>query len=659
MGHAPRSEVRRLQEPAQAQSDSPQFCLRWRVFLCLLLITGAYAVGMLLSLGVVGSFGEIYPASEPYLNIQASALADGHLELSQNVGNLAFDLAWAEGGVQQVWGLGVPGWILALSAACGLHDPLWFPSRIAFGIALLLVSWLLLLAVVRVTKARLSTVMAWDWRFSVVVVPTLAIIWFFPSFTAALKSAFRVYEEISAYGYLCAVLLGLLLGWFCAKPSGTRLVLLFLVAGASPLVRPTMGVYGIAVVLVGSWVAVKARLRGWKMACAGAAYAGMVGLLLWTNAARFGAPLEFGHSLNVSYHPGSLYSTRFGSPFETEGVLPALREIMGGLLFDGNFNYGGWFRRDVFEWQSDTLRWRDNYLPAIGWPVVGFAALGNVLAWFMVRSEDPATKLLVRVFIGYAAIATVGLAAFYLRCPVISSRYYYDFSGAIAVASATTWWCLAGWAVSRRLLTGVVASVAGAGLCLYLCDRAQTARSREVDAVSCTREAYQQLLRRTWKAGTKPSLTAHESNGVELRSGKLAGLLGIPFEGFGWSASLGGQVSVCTTHFVRNMEFLELEVEPVATEWTPAPKPEWIQAKVGLEHIDRLSIEPSTGNRLRIRFSAPRNRNYRCGIQPVFVAWVPTEQLAEEFAPWRLHRISWKQSTLPPEEQRAGPPVER
>lgn len=174
MGHAPRSEVRRLQEPAQAQSDSPQYYLRWRVFLCLLLITGAYAVGMLLSLRVVGSCGEIYPASEPYLSLQSPAFASGWLPLSDRVDNLAFDLAWVEGGVQQVWGLGVPGWILALSASGGLRDPLLFPSRIAFGIALLLVSWLLLLAVVRMTKARLSTVMAWDWRFSVVVVPTLA-----------------------------------------------------------------------------------------------------------------------------------------------------------------------------------------------------------------------------------------------------------------------------------------------------------------------------------------------------------------------------------------------------------------------------------------------------------------------------------------------------
>jgi hypothetical protein len=144
-----------------------------------------------------------------------------------------------------------------------------------------------------------------------------------------------------------------------------------------------------------------------------------------------------------------------------------------------------------------------------------------------------------------------------------------------------------------------------------------------------------------------------------LKSGKLAGLLGIPFEAFGWSPNRGGVVAVCTTHFVRDLEFLELEVEPVATEWTPAPKPEWIQAKVGLEHIDRLSIEPSTGNRRRIRFNVPRNPNYRRGIQPVFVAWVPKEKLAEEFAHWRLHRISWKQSMLQPEEQRAGPPVER
>ncbi len=635
---------------ARGGSVARMFSKRRSRFLCLLLVAGAYAVGILFSLGVVEGFGEIYPASEPYLSLQASTLASGRLALSHRIDNLAFDLAWAEGGVQQVWGFGVPGWILALSAVCGLRDPLVFPSRVGFGIALLLVSWSLLLVVVRETKAQLSAAMAWNWRFSVVVVPAVAIIWFFPSFTATLKSSFRVYEEVSAYGYLCAILLGILLAWFCVKPSGTRLLILFGIAGVTPFVRPTIGLYGVAAVLVGAWFAIRARLRTWKVACAALLYVGLTGLLLWTNAARFGSPLEFGHSLNVSYHPGSLYSTRFGSPFETEGVLPALGEIMGGLMFDEHFNYGGWFEKGVFHWQSDTLRWRDNYLPAIGWPMIGFATLGSVLGLFVVRSDNPRVKSLVVASVAYSAIAAVGLTAFYLRCPVISSRYFYDFSGAFAIASAAAWWCLSGWAMTKRFPIALIAAIAGAGMCLHLCHRAQTSRSRDVDAVSCTREAYQQVLQRTWKDGTSPSLVSYQGSSVELKSGKLEGVLGIPFESFGWSPNLGGEVSVCTTHFVRDMEFLELDVTPVSTARTSAPRPEWVRAKVGLEYLVRESIEPLVGNRLRIRFKAPGNRDYKHGIQVVFVAWVPQERLAEELAPWRLYRISWKQNTSGSEE---------
>ena len=549
--------------------------------------------------------------------------------------------------------------MVALSAVCGLRDPLWFPSRIAFGVALLIVSWAALWLLVRATKAQERGLVAWDWRFSTVVLPAVALIWFFPSFTATLKSAFRVYEEVSAYGYLSAILLGVVLAWYCVKPSGTRLGLLFTLAGLSPFVRPTMGVYGGAAVLVGAWFAIRTRLAAWKLACGATIYVGLIGLLLWTNAVRFGAPLEFGHSLNVSHHFGSLYSTRFASPYESEPLVPALREVIGGLLFDAPFNYGGWFRKGVFHWQSDTLRWRDNYLPAIGWPIIGFAALGSILALWVGQSNEAGPRSCVASLVAYSAMATVGLTAFYLRCPVISSRYYYDFSGAVAVAAATVWWCLARWAVTKRLWTGVVAAIAGAGLCGYLCHRAQVASSREVDVVSCTREGYQQLLQRTWKAKAAPLSTAPGRGAVELKSGRLDGRLGIPYEASGWSAGFGGAVSVCTIHFVRDMQFLELEVEPVATEGAPGPTPELIQAKVGLEHLDRESIEPLAGNRLRIRFSAPRNPDYRRGSQPVFVAWVPKEKLAEEFAPWRLHRISWKQSTLQPEEQSAGPPVER
>lgn len=627
------------------------------VSLGLVLVASTYAVGILLSLGVVGGFGEIYPASEPYLSLQASALVGGRLALSHRIDTLAFDLAWAEGGVQQVWGLGVPAWLLTLSVASGMRDPVFFPSRIAFGVALLIVSWTVLLLVVRATKSRFRAGMIWDWRFSGVVVPAVAIIWFFPSFTALLKSPFRVYEEVAAYGYLCAILLGILLASFCSKPAGARLLVLFLVAGVAAFVRPTIGLYGVAAVLVGTWIAIKSKLRGWKMASSAAAYVGLIGLLLWTNAARFGAPLEFGHSLNVSYHCGSLYSTRFGSPFETEGLVPALRELMGGLLFDGHFNYGTWFEKGVFHWQSDTLRWRDNYLPAIGWPMIGVAVLGNVLALLLVRSENPIIKSTVLALVAYSALAAVGLAAFYLRCPVISSRYFYDLSGGFAVAGATAWWCLSGWAATKRVPIGVIAAVAGAGICLYLCHRAQTARSREVDAVSCTREAYQQLLQRTWKAGFSPALVSPESTGVELKSGKLAGLLGIPFEAFGWSPNRGGEVAVCTTHFGRDIEFLELEVEPVGTERALAPSPEWIRVKVGFEHQIQERIESVAGNRLKILFSAPRNPDYRSGIQAVFVAWVPEERLADEMAPWRLHRISWKRSAAESGEHMPGTAV--
>jgi hypothetical protein len=58
----------------------------------------------------------LYSPSLPY-RMQTDALLPGHLDRSDKSTGIKFDMDWAEGGVQQVWGLGVPFWRLPFEVA--------------------------------------------------------------------------------------------------------------------------------------------------------------------------------------------------------------------------------------------------------------------------------------------------------------------------------------------------------------------------------------------------------------------------------------------------------------------------------------------------------------------------------------------------------------
>jgi len=598
--------------------------------------------GLMLELGTIDSFSGMYAGNAPYYNLQASALAKCELDLGRDSHLLKFDLVWINARVHQVWGLWIPAWIRTLSLITGNQDPLHFPSRLAFCVALCLVTWSILYYTATNTKKGLQGCNILDWRYWTVFVPTVTILLFFPSFTATLKSCFGVYEEASAYSYLYALLLLIVLLRFCDRSTQVRFVLLCMVAGMGAFVRPTVGFYGLAAIAVASVLAFHTGLKYSKVALGWIVFLSIIVLLLWTNSIRFGSAFEFGHGLNVSYHAGNIYSTKFDAPFANSEVFSAGQELIGSLFFDGNFNEGRWFNNDVFCLQSKTPRWRDNYLPAIGWPMIVIALLAGVISSLIARGDDTHHKYLVYASMAFSVVSIVGLTLFYLRCPLMTSRYLYDFSGALAVAGAIGMWRLLIWAVKRGQSYGLIAVLASTCMCLYLCHRAQTALCSEVSLVSCKKDVYELLLQRMLSGSTRLPGNSTNYGNVELVSGRLEGLLGIPFEGCGWLHNNGGQVRVATIHFVDNMQFLELDVTPAAYENTSSPETKHIRVKVGLEYLVQQSVRPVSGNRLRIRFHGPVNPDYGKGIQTIFVAWVSKEHISDEMAPWKLHKIRWR-----------------
>ena len=83
----------------------------WAGRFALALFSTVVALGFCLVTGLIPGWGQWYSANFAYRR-QTEAMLQGSFALDSDPRRLGYDMAWAEGGVQQVWGLGVPGWRL-------------------------------------------------------------------------------------------------------------------------------------------------------------------------------------------------------------------------------------------------------------------------------------------------------------------------------------------------------------------------------------------------------------------------------------------------------------------------------------------------------------------------------------------------------------------
>jgi hypothetical protein len=117
----------------------------------------------------------------------------------------------------------------------------------------------------------------------------------------------------------------------------------------------------------------------------------------------------------------------------------------------------------------------------------------------------------------------------------------------------------------------------------------------------------------------------------------------IQYNGEGWN-SAEGKVWSCAIFYVDSPEFLDLELAPATGSHATESSLATIQAKVGREFLKRSSITSTNGDWV-LRFEAPKQPRYQKGIQPVFLAMVPSSELGEYVippSPWILKRISWR-----------------
>lgn len=609
-----------------------------------------YALGLLVGTGLVPEWGRWYVIT-PAHRLQTEAFLRGKMALSHDPRTAVHDYCWSEGGVHQVWGLGIPLWQAPFTALAKLCGQPAFPERLALGLFMALVGW----AVLRTFLGPAPTAPTGADSREVgkpltTALGTVALLLLFPPFVNLLRSRMEVYEDVMAYVYGYGVGLLIALVALMRRPSFGRWAWLGALAGFGALIRPTLLFFGVAALIVGGitiWRAAPASDRHrlsklgdcrWWL---GPGFFLLGGLLLYgTNWQGFGSGLEFGHQLNLQDLFGSMYATRFDHPFQHEPWFSAGKELFSALFLSwGCFNDYRWYQPHIIPWQSPTVRWREFYLPAFDLSFLALVLLGwatGWVCWHRCRTAPAGptthhyeTEKEIAGIAAWSLLASVPLAVFYLRTPALASRYMLDFAPAFAGAAVAAW----NWAMSRSCRhQGKI----GLLFALVIWIGVEIARASYS-------HAYAQANSKTWGeviATTGSKRGTINLSAVSYHSGEdLEKITGLHYNGMGWSV-YDGEVRPTLILFLRDPEDLELDVERTGGGRGEA-EPKDIRAKIGREFLRRESVQATAGG-WRLHFQGPQQARYQQGIQVAFVAFGPPEGLADTHTGWRLQAVRWQ-----------------
>jgi len=598
---------------------------------------------------------------------QINALMDGRLCLSNTLSDLQHDNAWSGGGVQQVWGLGVPFLRLPfewLARACGYDAA---PDRLVLGFWIFCtVFWGYHVLIHQKIEQAGTSSNAWQNMCQHVYLQKiigLLLLIFFPALIVLLSSRMMVFEEALAYTYLYGIVEAITLLWFIRKLQLKRWLILCIMAGLGAFIRPTLFFYGVSSLVTSLLVLYEKRpyltietQKSWSQRCGFQSCSWLLGpilfilgggLLFLTNLQRFDDGFEFGHKLNVQWGDsmfGSMYSTRFGYPYEDEPIASSSKELFGMLFLPAKYNNGNWYEQNLFPGQSKTFRWRETYLRTYDMSVLGLVLCGFIAGGLTLGLRKQRVQKLffdntltysylaeVAYLTLWSFLAVVPLVYFYLWTPVITSRYMLDFAPAFAVAI---------FAFYRyglqRIKKPELATLLGVIFLGWLL--ADTILSLHVVEHGPS-----------WQ--TSVGLNTQVSSQHYQQPGKNETY----FDGLGWDKESGASSPIVTV-FLHNVDFLELEIEANQTliqtmsqagepDFLKAP-PEVIRAKIGVEYLVRESIS-FTKNGWKIRFKGPHKKVYQTGYQVVFLAMIAKEHLGYMNSTWLLKSVRWNQTDKP------------
>lgn len=646
----------------------------------------AYAA-LLISFGTLFFCGVVpawYSAGLP-TRAQTDALLRGELALSHNPADMRLDLCWSEGGIHQVWGLGIPLWRLPFEALARLFGQRTFPDRVALGLFMALVTYAVLRTWFGTSSGKFGSheqpILASGFRLSKGVSAgspsifsgnhlgfqsgiselnrrgRLAIAFgasvmclLFAPLMNILRSSMGQYEEVLVYVHFFEIALMCGIVALARRPSWGRFWFLCGLAGLGGLIRPTIVLYGFSTVAVATFIMISAGgSKNWRQLLGGIFLFTLGGgVLYFTNLLRFGSGWEFGHSLNFSSALTLVYTTRFGNPFSHVPLIEAAKELFGAMFLVNRFNGTAWYNQGIFPGQSTTVRWRmiDLITYDLSYAVLIAIAwlLGGWLLWrwwlsnrkFIRLRKDgfplpPATELLIV----WSLLSAAPLVYFYMKAPPLASRYLLDFMPAFVAALIGLWW----WTIETLgpRVQSLNSTLVGLCFCLVGWQAWEISEGRSGFGSPRSMTEDQAV------AGVQQKAPMLQSLPTEYKVGDPMASWHIQFNGQGWHSD-DGRLWCGAIFMVKDPEFLELHLKRQPGDRLKDCAITDIRAKVGLEFLHRASITQKDEGWI-VRFDKPKQARYQHGIQAVFLGIVPAQEIANCIippSPWILEKIQWK-----------------
>lgn len=361
-------------------------------------------------------FGWRYSFHLDYL-LQLEALLKGQLRILDAPYGMLHDWMWNQGAYQG-WGLGVPLLIFPFHLLAKSLGWIGFPDRLHFLLFLGLTVFLL---------SRSLRVFLGAMNENSNLLPQFLAIWLglYPDFLLITSARFVVYEQAIAYLYLASLISFSSLLLYLSNPTSKRLWFLCLTAGGLILIRPT-GIFLGAPILICAWFLSPVGRR-WML---------MVGLWgcalqMILNQLRFSSPFEFGYAFNNSGVAPNEYALRFFNPYAQASVMEAIRELFAAIFLVQKIPepYGLSYFNDIHPWFSQLIRFREFYFQTYRPFLLVILAL-SFLLWGIGVGRGRWKRL--QWLWALAWLQILGLGAFYLYSPSITSRYFIDFSPAFA-----------------------------------------------------------------------------------------------------------------------------------------------------------------------------------------------------------------------------------
>jgi hypothetical protein len=559
-------------------------------------------------------------SSSPYHRLQASALLDGHFHLAESIEGLQPGLAWHDGKVQQVWGLGVGLWLAPFQAVWILLSQRPFPDRIALGFAFALLAFYSSCTGLRLVRN--------DQRAN-----GLALIWLItlcPAVWTLARNSRLIFEETVLYSVLLS--LGVLISLLRVTVFGSRgdYIACCILGALAMWVRPTHTIYGLFAVLIASSIVWQRKGYRKLVACGLLTWATSLGLLVLTNNIRFGSPSEFGHRLTTS--TGSMvYLTRFGNPFAEARIADASAELLGLLFFTRGVHDAAAFDEKLFFGQAAVPRWRRLDLPTfdLSYFLISLAAVIVTIGCLAKRrcnglfSAFSNPESLNIVLLLWSGCAFVGLFLFYLHYPAIASRYILDFSPAL-FGLVLVFWILASNRWPRSALVA---------LALWLTFEIISAKVPAREQTFYHSPAQEVILT------PNPRFPSDDFQGIYTASRHPVETR-IAVNGKGWEPGSGFAASIVTL-VLDDPEFVELLIdERRIRNGAPASKDVY-QAQIDGQSLPFRQMTRD-GDSWKVVFDIPDSIKARQQVELLFLCFTGGYDSEDRNSERVMHSVRWK-----------------